>query len=157
MALMRFDPFRELDRLTEQLGSGTRLARTMPMEAYRRADEFVVSLDLPGVDPEDVDLTIEQNVVNIRASQRSSRTEGDELIVDERLYGEFTRQLFLGDNLDASKMSADFGRGVLTLTIPVAEKSKPRRIHIGASKKEARAIENESSTANAADKQPQHA
>ncbi len=157
MALMRFDPFRELDRMTEQLASGTRLPRTMPMEAYRRGDEFVVSLDLPGVEPEDVNLTVEQNVVNIRATRQSSRTERDEVIVDERLYGEFTRQLFLGDNLDVSKMSAEFARGVLTLTIPVAEKSKPRRIPIGSAKKDSRVIENEGSTANAADKQPQQA
>ncbi|WP_435581942.1 Hsp20/alpha crystallin family protein [Amycolatopsis thermoflava] len=131
MTLMRFDPFRELDRLSEQVMAGTRAARTMPMEAFRRGDEFVVALDLPGVDPADVDLTVERNVVSIRATRRPVRQEGDEVLVDERPTGEFSRQLFLGDNLDSSKLEASFERGVLTMTIPVSEASKPRRVEIG--------------------------
>lgn len=128
MALMRFDPFREIDRMTEQVMSGGRVPRTMPMEAFRRGDEFFVHIDLPGISEDDVDLTVERNVVSIRAERRSPREEGDELIVDERPHGAFTRQLFLGDNLDASRLSADYDRGVLVLTIPIAEASKPRRI-----------------------------
>jgi HSP20 family protein len=136
MTLMRFDPFRELDRLTEQVLAGGRPSRTMPMEAFRRGDNFFVYIDLPGVDPKDVDLTVERNVVSVRAQRQSPRQEGDELIVDERPHGIFTRQLFLGDNLDASKLSADFDRGVLVLTIPVAEVSKPRRIELGGQSRE---------------------
>lgn len=133
MTLMRFDPFREWERMTDQLGAGGRAARTMSMEAFRRGDEFIVALDLPGVDPDDVEVTVERNVVNIRARRKPLRSEGDEVLVDERPRGEFTRQLFLGDNLDASRLSADFERGVLTLTIPVSEQSKPQRVQIGSS------------------------
>jgi HSP20 family protein len=135
MALMRFDPFRELDRLSEQVMGG-RVPRTMPMEAWRRKDEFYVHIDLPGIDKDDVDLTVERNVVSIRAERRPAREEGDEVIVDERPHGIFTRQLFLGDNLDANKLSADYDRGVLMLTIPVAEESKPRRVQLGAQQQE---------------------
>ncbi|MGH3931849.1 MAG: Hsp20/alpha crystallin family protein [Pseudonocardiaceae bacterium] len=133
MTLMRFDPFRELDRFTEQMMAGSRAQRTMPMEAYRRGDQFFVNIDLPGVDRKDVDLTVERNVVSVRAERRSPREEGDELIIDERPQGIFTRQLFLGDNLDLGKLTADFKDGVLILTIPVAEASKPRHIELTAS------------------------
>lgn len=138
MTLMRFDPFRELDRLGEQLTSGRLHARTMPMEAFRRGDEFVVAIDLPGVTPEDLELTVERNVVNVRAARRPARQEGDEVLVDERTYGELSRQLFLGDNLDPNKLEANFDRGVLTLTIPVSEASKPRRVPIGDTSEERR-------------------
>jgi HSP20 family protein len=141
MTLMRFDPFRELDRFSEQLLAGTRAMRTMPMEAFRRGDEFSVQLDLPGVDPDDVDVTVERNVVNIRAVRRPTRQEGDEVLVDERPQGEFTRQLFLGENLDSGKLAASLENGVLTLRIPVAEESKPRRVEIGAEVPEQKTIE----------------
>jgi HSP20 family protein len=132
MTLMRFDPFRELDRLAEQtLSAGARAMRTMPMEALRRGDEFVIQLDLPGVLREDIDLTVERNVVSVRARREPSRQEGDEVIIDERFYGEFARQLFLGDNLDPDGLSADTRDGVLTLTIPVREESKPRKVQLG--------------------------
>lgn len=127
--MMRFDPFRELERLTEQVSG--RVPRAMPMEAFRRGDEFLVALDLPGVDPDDVDVTVERNVVTVRARRTPLRQEGDELLVDERPQGEFSRQFFLWDNLDGSKLAANFDRGVLYLTIPVAEASKPRKIEIG--------------------------
>lgn len=147
MTLMRFDPFRELDRLGEQLTSGRLHARTMPMEAFRRGDEFVVAIDLPGVTPEDLELTVERNVVNVRASRRPARQEGDEVLVDERAYGELSRQLFLGDNLDPNKLEANLDRGVLTLTIPVSEASKPRRVPIGATSEERRIDTSQSTNA----------
>ena len=131
MALMRFDPFRELDRLSAQMMGGSGIPPTMQMEAWRRGDEFFVHIDLPGVAEEDVDLTVEQNVVSIRAQRRPAHEEGDEVIVDERPHGTFTRQLFLGDNLDTEKLSAGYDRGVLMLKIPIAEASKPRRIQLG--------------------------
>ena len=132
MTLMRFDPFRELDRLAEQtLSAGARAVRTLPMEALRRGDELLVHLDIPGVARDDIDLTVERNVVSVRVRRVPARQEGDEVIIDERLYGEFTRQLFLGDNLDPDRMTADTSDGVLTLTIPVSEKSKPRRVSLG--------------------------
>jgi HSP20 family protein len=132
MTLMRFDPFRELDRFGEQVMSGGRVWRSMPMEAFRRGDDFVVAIDVPGTAPEDVEVTVEGNVVNIRARRGPLHKDGDEVLVDERPRGEFTRQLVLGDNLDPGKLSADVSSGVLTLTIPVAEESKPRRIEIPA-------------------------
>ena len=129
MTLMRFDPFRELDRLAEQtMSAAARASRTMPMEALRRGDEFIVHLDVPGVASDDVDVTVERNVVSIRARRAPARQEGDEVIIDERIYGEFTRQLFLGDNLDPDGLSAMTSDGVLTLTIPVREESKPRKV-----------------------------
>jgi HSP20 family protein len=132
MAVMRFDPFRDFDRLTEQFFGGTRGMRSIPMEAYRRGGQFFIHLDLPGVVPDDVDLTLERNVVTIRAERRSPRQEGDEVLIDERPQGTFTRQLFLGDNLDAERLNASYDLGVLTITIPVAEKAKPRRVQIAA-------------------------
>lgn len=141
MTLMRFDPFRELDRFSEQMLASTRALRTMPMEAYRRGDEFCVNLDLPGVDPQDVDVTVERNVVTIRARRRPARQENDEVIVDERPHGEFTRQLLLGDNLDASQLNAHFESGVLTMRIPVSETSRPRKVEIAPSTKGPETIE----------------
>lgn len=103
MAVMRFDPFRDFDRVTEQLfGGGSRGLRAIPMEAYRRGDQFFVHLDVPGVTPDDVELTLERNLVAIRVERRSPREEGDEVIIDERPTGVFTRQLFLGDSLDTT-------------------------------------------------------
>jgi HSP20 family protein len=111
------------------LGSG-RGPRSMPMEAYRRGDQFFIHLDLPGVNPDDVQLTVERNVVAVRAERRPLWQEGDEVLVDETLQGTLGRQLFLGDNLDAGRLEASFDQGVLTLTIPVAEQGKPRRIQV---------------------------
>ena len=133
MTLMRFDPFRELDRLADQALVGARAARTLPMEALRRGDQFIVSIDVPGTDPNDIDVTLERNVVEITAHRQPIRQEGDEVIVDERPQGEFRRQLFLGENLDPDNLSAACDRGVLTLTIPVSEASKPRKVQIGSS------------------------
>jgi HSP20 family protein len=125
MTLMQFDPFRELDRFAERTVAAARAPRAMPMEAFRRGDTFTVALDVPGVDPKELDVTVERNVVTIRGTRRPLRGPDDELIV-----GEITRQLFLGDNLDTQKMQANVDRGVLILTIPVSETSKPRRIEI---------------------------
>lgn len=132
MTLMRFDPFRDWDRVTEQALRGARsMQQSMPMEAFRRGDEVIVALDLPGVDADDVDVTVERNVVNIRFARRPLRQESDEVLVDERPQGEFSRQLFLGENLDPGNLAANVESGVLTLRIPVAEASKPRKIEIG--------------------------
>jgi HSP20 family protein len=139
MTLMRFDPFRELDRLGERvLGGGL---RAMPTEAFRRGDDFFVLIDLPGADTDDLDVTVERNVVKVQSTRTSPRQEGDELLVDERPHGRFSRQFFLGDNLDSAKLHADYERGVLTLTIPVAAESKPRQIKIGSAEGQSRTVE----------------
>ena len=127
--LMRFDPFRELDRLTTQ----TFRAPSMPMDAYRRGHEFFVHFDLPGIDADSLDLTIEKNVVTVKAERAWPREQGDDVVVAERPQGTFSRQLFLGDNLDAEQLRASYDNGVLTLTIPVAEKAKPRRVEVSSS------------------------
>jgi HSP20 family protein len=128
--LMQFDPFREFDRLADQLAAGARTPRPFPMDAYRRGDEFVVSFDLPGMAPGAIDLTVEQNVLTIKAERRFDGHEGDEVIAAERMHGAFTRQLFLGETLDAESLVASYETGVLMLRIPVAESAKPRKVQI---------------------------
>jgi HSP20 family protein len=130
--LMRTDPFRELDRLTQQaLGTNGTLARpsVMPMDAWRDGETFHVEFDLPGVDPDSIDLDVERNVVTVKA-ERPQRASDAELIAAERPRGVFSRQLILGDNLDTEHIAASYDGGVLTLQIPVAEKAKPRKISI---------------------------
>ncbi|WBQ08295.1 Hsp20/alpha crystallin family protein [Kribbella sp. CA-293567] len=134
--LMRTDPFRELDRLTQQLTGGATPGtwsrpNPMPMDAYRNGDEYVVVLDLPGVAPEAIDLDVERNVLTIKAERRPAAvTDGTEMQVAERPLGAFSRQLFLGDALDADRIEAAYENGVLTVRIPVAAKAKPRKISI---------------------------
>jgi HSP20 family protein len=137
--LMRTDPFRELDRLASQL-LGTAAAGTwshpnaMPMDAYRDGETFVVCFDLPGVDPSAIELEVERNVLTVKAERRPLHTgEQFEMQVNERPLGAFSRQLFLGDTLDAEQIGADYDAGVLTLRIPIAEKAKPHKIEITAS------------------------
>jgi HSP20 family protein len=130
--LLRTDPFRELDRLTQQaLGTSGTLARpsVMPMDAWRDGDTFQVEFDLPGVEPGSIDLDVERNVVTVKA-ERPPRASDAELIAAERPRGVFSRQLILGDNLDTEHIDASYDSGVLTLKIPVAEKAKPRKIAI---------------------------
>jgi HSP20 family protein len=131
--LMRTDPFRELDRLTQQLfGQNGTWARpaVMPMDAYRHAEQFVVHFDLPGVDPSSIDLNVERNVLTVKAERTQTYGEDVELQAAERPRGVFSRQLFLGDTLDADHVEATYDTGVLTLRIPIAEKAKPRKIEI---------------------------
>ncbi len=133
--LMRTDPFRELDRLTQQVfhtGPGTWTRPTaMPMDAYRDGDRFVVCFDLPGVDPDAIELDVERNVLTVKAERRPRATgEHLEMQVAERPLGVFSRQLFLGDTLDTQHIDASYEAGVLTLRIPIAEKAKPRKIRI---------------------------
>jgi HSP20 family protein len=128
--LIRTDPFRDLDRLTQQLlGTAARPA-AMPMDAYRKGDTFYVQFDLPGVTAESIELTVEQNVLTVRAERKPAMADGAEMLVAERPAGTFTRQVFLGDTLDAEHIGADYSAGILTLTIPVHEQAKPRTIRI---------------------------
>jgi HSP20 family protein len=128
--LMRTDPFRDLDRLTQQVFGTPARPAAMPIDAYRRNDEFVVELDLPGIDADSIDITVERNVLSVHAQRR--RTSGDdvELLMSERPHGTFSRQLFLGDALDSEQIDATYADGVLTLRLHVAEKAKPRRVPI---------------------------
>ncbi|MDT5152527.1 MAG: hypothetical protein QOI01_4260 [Mycobacterium sp.] len=136
MMLMRTDPFRDLDRWTQQvLGTAARPA-VMPMDAWREGDQFIVELDLPGIDGDSLGLDVERNVLTVRAERRGLDRER-EMVSAERPRGVFSRQLFLGDTLDADEIQASYHDGVLRLTIPVAEKAKPRRIKIASSEEKA--------------------
>ncbi|MGI5378699.1 Hsp20/alpha crystallin family protein [Streptomyces sp. CA-251387] len=130
MVLIRTDPFRELDRLAEQAFGTLARPSAMPLDAYQSGDEFVVHFDLPGVDPDGVDLSVERNVLTVRAERTGPHVKADDVLVAERPHGVFSRQLFLGESLDLEKISADYDVGVLTLRIPVAAEAKPRRIEI---------------------------
>jgi len=130
--LLRTDPFRELDRLTQQVfGAPGTLARpsAMPMDAWRDGHEFVVEFDLPGVDPGSIELDVERNVLTVKA-ERNALDSQREFVAAERPRGVFSRQLVLGDTLDTEQVKATYDAGVLTLRIPVAEKAKPRKIQI---------------------------
>lgn len=128
--LMRTDPFRDLDRLTEAMRGTQARPAVMPMDAYREGERFVIHLDLPGVTPDTIDLTVEQNVLTVRAERKPPLADNAERIVDERTHGVFSRQLFLGETLDADRLSATYDAGVLTITIPIAERAKPRRVEV---------------------------
>ncbi|MGZ0146033.1 Hsp20/alpha crystallin family protein [Kribbella sp. WER1] len=105
----------------------------MPMDAYRDGDRYVVSFDLPGISPDAIELDVERNVLTVKAERRPvDLAEGAEMQVSERPLGVFSRQLFLGDTLDADRIEASYEAGVLTLKIPIAEKAKPRKITISA-------------------------
>jgi HSP20 family protein len=133
--LMRTDPFRELDaltRLTRQLAGSTARGTAMPIEAWRKDGEFVVEFDLPGVDPETIDVGVEWNVLTVRAERHTHRPDEAELVADERAEGVFSRELILGDALDTGKIEANYEDGVLTLRVPVAEEAKPRKVAVQA-------------------------
>ena len=130
--LLRTDPFRDLDRLTRQLMGTSAGPNPMPLDARRDGDTFVIELDLPGVDPGSIDLDIERNALTVRA-ERPLRATDAELLIAERPYGVFTRQLVLGDALDTEQVQASYDAGVLRLAIPIAEKAKPRKTAIDTS------------------------
>jgi HSP20 family protein len=139
---MRFDPFREMDTVNQLLGrqSGRPAQIAIPMDAYREGDRFLVNMDLPGVDPDSVDLTVEKNVLTVRAERQWQPGNDNEVLVAERPQGAFSRQLFLGDGLDTQRVEATYRNGVLTLSIPVAEQAKPRKVAISRAETESEAI-----------------
>ncbi|MHC1559681.1 Hsp20/alpha crystallin family protein [Actinomycetospora sp. C-140] len=122
-----FDTFRALDRLTS--GARQQAVSGMPMDVYRAGDHFVASFDLPGVDPGSIDVSVEGNALTVTAARTAPSSEGDYLVA-ERPRGRYSRQLMLGRDLDTERLHASYTDGVLTLTIPVVEKARPRRIEI---------------------------
>ena len=140
--LLRFDPFRDLDRVAEQVTRTT----AVPMDASRHDSTVTVRFDLPGVDPSDIDLEVERNVLTLTARRSWDRQEGEQVLAAERRHGSFTRQLQLSDNLDTAQVQADYTDGVLTVSIPIAETAKARKISVSGGD-EAQAIEAESSDA----------
>jgi HSP20 family protein len=143
MMLIRHDPFRDLDRLSQQVfgaaGTATRPAM-MPMDAWQEGEEFIIELDLPGVDPASIDLDVERNVLTVKA-ERPALSGHYEHVVAERPRGVFNRQLLLGQSLDTERVNATYAAGVLTLRIPIAETAKPRKIEISQAADERRLID----------------
>ena len=134
MSILTFDPFRDpfrdLDRLTAQMASGVRTPALMPMDAWKSGDAYHVALDLPGVDPSSVELTVERNSLTVQAQRDTAFGEEDQVLVAERPQGSFTRRLVLGEGLDSEQVQAEYADGVLHLTIPVKQSAQPRRISI---------------------------
>lgn len=140
MLLRNADPFRDFDRLAQQVFGTTNRPAVMPMDAWREGDTFVIEFDLPGVAPDSIDMDVERNVLTIRAERVAGN--GDwEMLASERARGVFSRQLVLGDNLDLDKIEASYDQGVLRLLVPVAEKAKPRKIEVTQGDTERTAIE----------------
>jgi HSP20 family protein len=145
--VMRFDPFREIDRQMQQLaGRMQETSSTMAMDAYRRGDSVFVHFDLPGVDAESIELTAEQNTLTVRAARRWVPESEDQILAQERTQGEFMRQLMLGEHLDTQKIQASYEDGVLTIEVPVAPAAKPRRIEVRASAQHQGAIDVEATS-----------
>lgn len=130
--LMRTDPFRDFDRLAQQVWGTAARPAVMPMDAWREGDQFIVEFDVPGIAEDSLDLDVERNVLTVRA-KRPDVDPDREMVSAERPRGVFSRQLFLGENLDTDRIEAGYHSGVLRLTIPVAESAKPRRIAIATS------------------------
>ncbi len=142
--LLRFDPFRELDRILDEARTQhrrTAMPNGFPMDAYRHGDTFVLHFDLPGVEPSSIDIEHERNVLTVTAERSWRPVEGDDVIANERIQGRFRRQLMLGDGLDVDRMHASYEHGVLTVTIPVAEKAKPRKVEVQVHERRPDAIE----------------
>ena len=125
------DPFRHLDRLMSMAASGTRGPLGMPMDVYRGGDgSYHVEVDLPGVDPDSVEVTVERSVLTIQAERAPHYGERGQVVVAERPHGTFTRQLSLGEGVDAENLTAEFVDGVLHVTIPASPRTQPRRVEI---------------------------
>jgi HSP20 family protein len=140
MPLIRFDPFREFDRMLDQAMTQSRQP-SFPMDAYRHGDTIVVHFDLPGIDPATIDIEYERQALTVIAERAWQPTEGDQLLAAERVHGKFQRQILLGEGLDTERLKANYEDGVLTVTIPVAEKAKPRKINVEHTRSEQRSID----------------
>ena len=130
---INYDPFNLLNELRGQVLSGGRTPSSFPMDAYRRGDAFFVHLDLPGVQADTIDITVENQVLTVEAERRFEQPEGDQFLVAERPQGRFSRQLRLGSTIETENIAASYDDGVLTLTLPVSERAKPRQVQVGRS------------------------
>ena len=133
--MAQYNPFRDMDRFFNQVTRAVASdIRSMPMDLYRRGDEYIVKIDLPGVDPASIDIDVEDRTLTVRAEKKidelDTNDEKNEWLSRERGFGAYARQISLGNNLDTSRISAHYADGVLTLTIPVAEEAKPRKVTV---------------------------
>ncbi|WP_018505830.1 Hsp20/alpha crystallin family protein [Parafrankia discariae] len=129
--LLRFDPFRDFDRLASEAFGTARTPQPMPMDCYRSGDTFFLHFDLPGINPDSVEVTAENNTLTVQASRQQIAPDDAQHLVAERPTGSYRRQVVLGDGLNIDAVTANYVDGVLTITIPVAEQAKPRHIAIG--------------------------
>jgi HSP20 family protein len=133
--VLRFDPFSDIDALTRSLLTGqtgsARSPRFMPMDLYKVDDHYVLTADLPGVDPGSVDVNIDNGTMTVTAHRTAAPADNAvQWLTNERFFGTYRRQLSLGEGVDASAISATYENGVLSITIPIAERAKPRRIEV---------------------------
>jgi len=133
--LLRTATVRDLDKLTARVFDGAVRSSGARLDAYRDGDTFVIDIDLPGVDPASIDVTVDRKVLTVRAERKRVERDGLRLVVAERAMGSFTRQVFLSDALDTDHLDARYADGVLTLTIPVVTSAKPRRIEVSTGEK----------------------
>lgn len=125
-----YDPFRDLDRIASSLFDTRRGPRRMPMDLYRDGDHYVMTADLPGIDPGSVDIDVDGQLLTIRAERTLANGDGVKWITREREAASFLRQLNLGQGVDTEGIAATYNNGVLTVTIPVSEKAKPRKVEV---------------------------
>lgn len=132
--MLRFDPFRDLDGIAAGLlgatSGSTRAPRFMPMDLYKVDDHYVLSADLPGVDPGSIDVDVDRGTLTLTAHRSSAGDDGVQWISSERFTGTFRRQIALGDGVDADRITASYDNGVLSVTIPLAERAKPRKVEV---------------------------
>lgn len=128
--LLRNDAFRDLDRLTTRVFDTATRSSGARLDAYRVDDAFFIDIDLPGVDPASIDITVDRKVLTVRAERKRTEHEGVRYVVAERQVGPVSRQIFLSDTLDTDRLEARYENGVLTLSIPVTEQAKPRKIEV---------------------------
>ena len=145
MTISAFDPFSTLDRMLSRYGGGggfgTTQTMSVPMDVYRKGDEFVVELDLPGADASKIDMTVERNMLTVSGEVHARHEDVDELVVCERPHMRFRRQVYLGENLDTENIQANFSNGVLSIRIPIAEQQRARKIEVSGGQQESQAID----------------
>ena len=138
MYLTTLDPrSRDFDRIVRRAfgaSSGPAFTTALPMDTVRRDGELVLRFDVPGIDPEKIDVTVDRGVLAVSATREETKTEGESPVVRERLFGSFTRRVRLSDSLDADKIEASHSDGVLELRIPVRAEAQPRKITVGTAK-----------------------
>jgi HSP20 family protein len=127
---MYWDPFRELDRLAAGMLDSRQGPRVMPIDLHRDGDHYVLSADLPGVDPGSVDVDVDGQLLTIRAERTLRSNDDVQWLAHERPSGSFLRQLTLGEGLDTAAISAHYENGVLSVVIPVSAKAKPRKVEV---------------------------
>jgi HSP20 family protein len=140
MTALRFDPFRELDRFASEMMGAARAPRLMPLDAYRHGENYVLHFDLPGIDTESLEVVAERNTLTVRATRSTDAPQEAQFVMAERPSGQYSRQIVMGDGLDLEAVSANYRDGVLTVTIPVKEQAKPRRIEIGRDSSDGRKV-----------------